>query len=279
MMVPLSADVPSRRRSVGGCWASIEHDDDEYASNPKSCCSKGYSEPSTAASSPSASSVSSWDDASSSVASEGGCAPDVGTRADDDEETLIQQFLEGMNMAALEVNCLQVELSRHREQRRLAEQFWAVGSARFARSIGAERVAGARPLYAGRRRRQSMQEAIAATSTRFVEATAGGAPETELQRISEALARSLADFQAAQRRAAHEGKTISPDLSSFFEAEDEHLEQMAEANAALDEAARRLGSAKERYQDALAGLESISESIHLRRARSNEDGTLSAPLA
>lgn len=192
-----------------------------------------------------------------------------------DEIGCIQRHLEEMNMAAVELNAVQQDLIACTKQQHTLTQFWAVGSARLARAVGAHRLAKATAFYECQRRCKTARLRVKMLSEQFVSATDAGKPSDELQRLSREHARCLSEFEKAQckmRRACSSEKTKPSMLAAvapYFEAEDEHYEQLRNADAAAELLALKAKEAKARYHAALRSLESLSERAHQTRSASD----------
>jgi len=191
------------------------------------------------------------------------------------EIACIQRHLEEMNMAALELNAAQQDLVECTKQRHSLTQLWAVGSARLARAVGAHRLARATAFYECQRRCKATRLRVESLSQQFVSAMNAATHSDELQRLSREHASCVSVFERAQcelRRACSSQKAKPSMLAAvapYFEAEDEHYEQLREADAAVALLALKAKEAKARYHAALRSLESLSERAHQKRRASN----------
>merc|ERR1711948_113379 len=68
-------------------------------------------------------------------------------------------------------------------------------------------------------------------------------------------------------------KAVTP----YFEAQDDHLRRLQEAEAALEDAQRKVDSSKKRYHAALRSLEALSEQMHHKRADAGCTGAVETP--
>lgn len=215
----------------------------------------------------------------------GGLQPAILRARDDfhagDEIACIQRHLEEMNMAAAELNVAQQDLVACTKRRHSLTQLWAVGSARLARDVGAHRLARATAFYECQRRCKAARLQIDTMSQQFISAIDAARPSNEVQQLSRQHARSLSEFQRAQselKRACGSQRAKPSMLAAvapYFEAEDEHTEQLRDADAAVALLDLKAKEAKARYHTALRSLEQLSERAHQKRSASDAPvGTL-----
>jgi len=197
------------------------------------------------------------------------------------EVASVQRHLEAMNAAAADLNATQEALNHAVKQRRTLVQLWAVGSARMGRAVGAHQLAKAAPYYERHRRCSAARKNVEAISMRFLAAQQAGEPEAEVARLAEEHAKQLGEFQAAQRELNRFAVSVSRPsaiaaVAPYFEAEDEHREQLAEVDAAVEVLSRQTSSAKARYHSALKCLEALSEQAHRLRGDAGSRNACSA---
>lgn len=229
-----------------------------YSLSPRSCCSACLS----CTDGTTVFSEGAWD--SSSVDS------------DDDDEgeadvSTVEQHLEDMNFASDDLNAAQKELASLYGRRRTIEHRWAAKSASLVRVLSAESLRKARLCVEQERCCQVAEDEVHAASLRFTKAAEAGASIEALAEHSKAHALRLRQFQEAERCLEQALKMVSNQgcgrAVTYLEEESENYRQIASIEASIEEITRRLVSAKEKYQAALAGLESLSEAVHRSRSR------------
>jgi len=185
---------------------------------------------------------------------------------------MIQNLLEEMNVAAIELNAAQEAVSWQIEEQQRLVQLWAVGSTRLVRAIGAHRLAKAAPHHECIKRCEAAQKAVQEASAQFMAAVGVDLSASDMDAITRVHAAKLDEFQAVQRelhrmRAARDYSQSSVAAAApFFEAEEEHRTQLARVEAEISLLTHDVDSAKARYHAALRGLEALSEQAHRRKA-------------
>lgn len=188
----------------------------------------------------------------------------------------IQQHLEVMNSAADELNAAQKALGARVKEKRLVTQLWAVSSARWARTVGTDRLGRAKPYYASKRRCEAARSAVEAASAQYMakmsSATDAGTSEAEVRRFASQHAQCLARYQNEQKafaqalaRSAMSSAALAAVLP-YFDAEHAYLVQISEITADLEVLGQRVDTRKARYSNAMRALESFSEEVHRRRS-------------
>lgn len=195
---------------------------------------------------------------------------------------VISRHLETMNSAAADLNTAQQTFNQCVQERKSIIQFWAVGSARLARAAGAKRLAKATPYFERRRRCARAREAVSAASRRFMEAPTGS---TNAAALDSEHARAVAEYQAAQHEFAKaaslskETPSLVAAVQPYFDAEDAHFQQLAEADGAVSHLGRAVTNAKARYHAALRSLEMLSDHSHRVRGDASESPTVKPDAA
>lgn len=208
---------------------------------------------------------------------------------DSDEEASrlkrIEGQLEVMNAAAADLNEAHLALKSSAKMRLSMIQIWAVGSARLARALGANRLAKAAPYYDMLRRHFAARARVEHVSRRFREASCGDVAAETLEQLATEHAASVSEFNATQgklRKMLKGARTPSSSITTvapYFEAKNKHHAQLQEANDTIRQLEDRVERAKMRYHEALKQLEAMSEQVHRARAEGSDDivSTCSSP--
>ncbi|CAE7226497.1 Sh3bp5l [Symbiodinium sp. CCMP2592] len=190
--------------------------------------------------------------------------------AEEEEIASIQRHLEAMNAAAADLNAAQESLAACMRRQRTMVQLWAVVSARLARAVGSKQLAKATPHYVCQKRCKEAQNILEEAASRMMTSS-----KDEVDALTSQYAAGLRDFQAARaelEKLSSEAHAPTPAalaaVRPYFEAEDEHREQLAEEELQEEKLRQNVAQAKLRYHSELRSLEALSNQAHLRRASS-----------
>jgi len=180
----------------------------------------------------------------------------------------IERLLDVMNVASEELNASQKAMAAIEESRGRALEVWAVCSARLAQAIGSR----AAPHYRRQRQLATTRRQVAIASAAFLRASEEGYSDFQRKELAERHAKQVVEYQAAQQFTLKQSKGASSPPSwllkttaLYFEAEAEHLAHLEEVESAAVRCGRQIASTKSRYEDALRGLEALSEAEHRTR--------------
>lgn len=187
-----------------------------------------------------------------------------------------------MNSAAADLNSAQELLNASTKDRKLKFQVWADSSTRVAKALGSKKLIKATALFERQSRCKATREAVEVSSRRFFEATEAALPAADLQALSAAHARCVAEFQAAQRevdkaaaRAAAMPEAVAA-VAPYYHAEVHHRAALATADQAVEKLQHNVAEAKARYKGALRSLEALSNEAHQAQSRGPEPRGCSA---
>jgi len=199
--------------------------------------------------------------------------------AEEDAEELariieIERLLNMMNMSSEELNASQKAMSIIDKCRRRALSIWPIRSARLIKAIGNDQIQKAAPHHRQQRLVDAARSQVAMASTAFLEASEQYSSEARREKLAQRHAGRLAEYEAAQQNASKLLRHGAPapawlleSTAPYFEAEAAHHVHLEELRRAELRTCRQIASAKSQYNDALRGLEAMSEAEH--RAQSS----------
>lgn len=205
--------------------------------------------------------------------SQGSSTPSEVSESDSDEEgdhvRLVEQYLESMNHASEKVNEIQSAMQDLEKDKAAFEELWTLNRARLIRALAPERFARVKAVNDLRVACHKAKSAVELASTHFLEATQSGMKAADVKHWSQKHAECLTQYMALQATLVQEEKGC-PEIGSsavvqYFESEQEHVEHMAVMDASMEKLRRRLRIGKREYQNAMKGLEMLSQRIHSRR--------------
>jgi hypothetical protein len=197
-------------------------------------------------------------------------------QADDQVESAriseIERLLEMMNSGSDDLNASQKALAAVQEAQNKAVQVWATSRARLMKSIGESLISRAAPHRHQQRQLKLARRRVSIASAAFIMASNMPCAQAKCDKLAARHSRYLGEFQLAQQRASKVGmggsappSWLMKSTAAYFDAEDQHLKFMEQMSVAEAQCMRRIDQAKSRYQDALRGLEALSEAEHHAR--------------
>lgn len=179
----------------------------------------------------------------------------------------IEHLLHMMNLASEEINALQKLMSGIENTKHQAIQVWASDSARIVKAIGEHRISQAAAHHRQQKLLANARQQVAVASSAFLKASGGPSSDGQRQKLAERHAKQVAEYQSFIKwHASVPPAGLLQSTAPYFEAEVAHLAHVEALRIDEVRCGRQIACAKSRYQDALRGLESISEAEH--RARS-----------
>jgi len=186
----------------------------------------------------------------------------------------IERLLNMMNVSSEDLNESQQAMSTIDKCRHRALSTWEIRSARLIKAIGNDQIQKAAPHHRQQRLVDAARSQVAMASTAFLKASEQFSSEALREKLAHRHAGRLAEYQAAQQNASKLLRHGAPapawlleSTAPYFEAEAAHHVHLGELRRAELRTGRQIASAKSQYNDAMRGLEAMSEAEH--RAQSS----------